>query len=214
MVIRLNKKDCNIQHIKNSMKDYEPQPLGEYKYFSVLLPLICVEGEPHILYEVRSDIVPQPGETSFPGGKVEEGETYEEAAVRETMEELRLERSNIQVYGEIDFIVNYSNTIIRVFVGEIVGVTPEEISPNEEVAEIYTVPVSYFIENKPDYFYSTMKIENAPDFPLELLPQGKDYPFKVGKHPVAFYYLPDHLLWGFTARMTNRFIDIIEGREK
>jgi 8-oxo-dGTP pyrophosphatase MutT (NUDIX family) len=210
----MNTGKCKIEKVRDLLADYKPKPLGIYKFYAVLLPLICIDGAVHILFEERSETVSQPGETSFPGGRVEPGETYEEAAVRETMEELQIARENIRVYGEIDFLVNYSNNVIYAFVGEIVGVRFEDIRPNEEVAEIYTMPVEYFIENKPEYYYSTMKLENPPDFPFELLPQGKKYPFKMGIHPVPFYRLDHHLLWGLTARMTNRFVDIIEGRPR
>ena len=39
---------------------------------------------------MRSEHISQPGEISFPGGRVEDGETFQEAAIRETCEELNL----------------------------------------------------------------------------------------------------------------------------
>ncbi len=48
---------------------------GNRKESAVLIPLIKVDGEWHILYEVRSQLVSQAGDSSFPGGKVEPGET-------------------------------------------------------------------------------------------------------------------------------------------
>ena len=74
-----------------------------------------------------------------------------EAAVRETMEELNLDRDHIVVHGEMDFIIS-QYLIIRCFVGEIVGIEAKDISPNEEVETIYTVPVRFFLENQPKFF--------------------------------------------------------------
>lgn len=50
------------------------------------------------MYEIRSQHVSQPGEVSFPGGRVEEGETYQQAAIRETVEELNIEPEQVHVW--------------------------------------------------------------------------------------------------------------------
>ena len=127
---------------KSRVKNYQPQMYGKRKESAVLLPLIKVDGEYHVLYEVRSELVSQAGDSSFPGGKVEEGETFEHAAIRETMEELNIARENIVVHGEIDYIVS-QHLIIRCFVGELVGLEVDDIKPNEEVEKVYTVPLDY-----------------------------------------------------------------------
>jgi len=44
--------------------------------YAVLIPIIEVDGKDHILFEVRSQNITQPGEVSFPGGRVEMGETF------------------------------------------------------------------------------------------------------------------------------------------
>jgi len=57
-------------------ENYLPKALGIESYFSVLISLIEVEGSTHLLFEQRSNhLTRQPGEISFPGGKVEPGET-------------------------------------------------------------------------------------------------------------------------------------------
>lgn len=56
-----------------------------------------------VLYQVRSESISQPGEVSFPGGGVEEGETPQQAAVREAVEELNIQSEQIDILGEIDF---------------------------------------------------------------------------------------------------------------
>src|SRR5690625_1817178 len=91
-----------LSNIKETIQNYEPKIYGNRRESAVLLPLIKRDGEWHILYEVRSQIVSQAGDSSFPGGSVEDGETFKEAAIRETMEELNLHENNIQMIGEID----------------------------------------------------------------------------------------------------------------
>lgn len=198
-----------IDRIEQILNKHEPAPLGNQRLFSVLLPLIQHNGEWHILYEVRSQKISQPGETAFPGGAVEADETFKEAAIRETMEELNLERENIRILGEIDYIVS-EFAIIHCFVGEIIDVTIDDIHFNEEVEELFVIPLRYLMKNKPHYYSSEFKWEHPENFPYHLLPDGKNYRFRPGKHLIPFYHLKNHTLWGFTANMTDSFINLIE----
>lgn len=197
-----------ISDMKNIMKDYEPKIYGNRKESSVLIPLIQVDGEWHILYEVRSKLVSQAGDSSFPGGKVEPGETYEEAAVRETTEELNLKRENIKVHGEMDFIIG-QYMIIRCFVGEITGVEISDIYPNEEVETIYSVPVQYFLDNDPTYF--SVRYNPSLDKEFEKSLGENEFERKLSNHgdKIPVYEIKHHSLWGYTANLTSRFIDII-----
>ena len=104
--------------MKEIFSHYQPQPLGQKKVYSVLLPLIKIRGEWHILYQVRSETIPQPGDVSFPGGAVEAGESLQEAAIRETCEELQLDPGQIDLFGEIDYFVHHHRTI-HCFVGQL-----------------------------------------------------------------------------------------------
>ena len=86
--------------IKEQLQEYIPSIIGVKQSYAVLLPLIEVNGELHILYEVRASHISQPGDVAFPGGKIEPGETSAEAALRETEEELGIPANNIQLLGE------------------------------------------------------------------------------------------------------------------
>ena len=55
--------------------------LDKLKSYAVFIPLIEVDGKDHILFEVRSESVSQPGEVSFPGGRLEGGEDFSEACL-------------------------------------------------------------------------------------------------------------------------------------
>lgn len=198
-----------ISDLKKTFENYEPKMYGKRKESAVLLPLILVDNEWHILYEVRSKLVSQAGDSSFPGGKVEEGESYEAAAVRETMEELNLKRENIIVHGEMDYIIS-QYLIIRCFVGEIVGIEAGDISPNEEVEEIYTVPVQYFLDNKPDYFSVNYKPKLDEEFVQSLGENEFEQRLKNHGEMIPVYEVQNHALWGYTANLTERFIDIMQ----
>ncbi|MGP6139350.1 MULTISPECIES: NUDIX hydrolase [unclassified Jeotgalibaca] len=196
-----------IDKIEEIINRHSSEPLGKKRKFSVMLPLIQRDGEWHILYEVRSKKISQPGETSFPGGAVEEGENFQEAAIRETMEELNVTRECIHVMGEIDYIVN-EYAVIHCFVSKL-DLDFEEINFNEEVASLFTVPVRYLIDHRPTYYATKLLMEHPEDFPYHLIPNGRDYRFKAGEHLIPFYQLNGHSLWGYTANMTDHFIELI-----
>ena len=64
----------NAIDIITKLKDHKPTILGQenYKEFSVLIPLVEVNGETHVLFEVRSSkLRSQPGDICFPGGKID-----------------------------------------------------------------------------------------------------------------------------------------------
>jgi coenzyme A diphosphatase NUDT7 len=77
----------NIEYIRNKLKNLRPKPVDEEVSFAVLVPLIEIDGELNLIYEVRSNSIAQPGEISFPGGRIEDDESPMEAAIRETSEE-------------------------------------------------------------------------------------------------------------------------------
>lgn len=201
-----------MKNIKRIMKSYDAKALGVQRGYAVLLPLIQIDGDYHILYEVRSEHVSQPGDTSFPGGRIEKGETPKEAAIRETMEELNIQAENIEVFGEIDYIIAH-NRIIYCYVGEIKGVDYRDIFPNIEVERLFTVPLDHLLENGPIVYQINFKQVDNHHFPFHLINRGMKYPFNMMKQSVPFYELKDETLWGFTANLTDRFIQIIKEDE-
>lgn len=198
-----------IDNIETFFAQYQPKPLHVTKEYAVLIPIIKVDGIPHLLYEVRSQHISQPGDTSFPGGRVEPNETFEEAAVRETVEELQIPIESIHVLGAMDYIVQ-NNRVIHSVLAEIKGIDLLDIIWNEEVEEIYTVPIQYFIDNEPDHYTVLGMMKYPPDFPYDRIPNGKQYNFGKPKSTIPFYNLSDHYLWGFTASLTERLIHLIK----
>lgn len=202
----------DLREIEKKVKNRTPKPIDIIHNYSVLIPLVEIDGKLHILYELRShDLSTQPGEISFPGGRVEKGETYEEAAIRETIEELNIDRANIDIIGEMDYFVSYSNITIYCFLGKLSGVNIDKLMPNrEEVDHIFTVPLDFFLENDPDIYYLNVKTDLNDEFPYNLIPNGRNYRWRKGKHTVMFYFYKDYIIWGFTAKMTQKLIEIIK----
>lgn len=205
----------DIEDIIKKVRGRTPQPLDIKKEYAVVVPMINIDGSWEIIYEVRAkDLKRQPGEISFPGGKVEYGETYRDAAVRETMEELNINNENINIIGELDYLVTRDNTTIHSFHAIIENIHIKDINPSkDEVDHIFTVPIEFFLKNEPNLYYVELNPAISNDFPYNLIPNGKDYNWRIGKHSVYFYRYNDYVIWGYTARMTKHFIDIIKIEE-
>jgi 8-oxo-dGTP pyrophosphatase MutT (NUDIX family) len=87
-----------IENIQEKIQNRIPGPTRIQLYFSVLIPLIEIKGQTHLIYELRSkNLSTQPGEVSFPGGRIERGEEFSQAAVRECSEELLIPEEKIDL---------------------------------------------------------------------------------------------------------------------
>ncbi len=198
-----------LEEFQQFLEAYQPQPLGQEKVYAVLLPLIEVAGDCHVLYQVRSQHISQPREVAFPGGRVETGENPRQAALRETMEELNLSDNQIDILGELDYLV-YQDRTIHCFVGQLKVEDWQEIQPNKEVERLFTVPLSQLIEQGPTYYQLEASVDENSAFPFERINGGADYPFSHHRRQIPFYDHLDENIWGMTAQFTHRFIQLVQ----
>lgn len=197
-----------FRQIVEKISQREAGPMGLDHLFSVVIPLIEVGGDLHILFEKRARTLRnQPNEISFPGGRIEIGETPGQAAFRETIEELMIPEENLEIIHELDYLVTRYSTAIHCFLGKISGLALEDIQGNpDEVDHVFTVPLDFFLENEPRDYSLDFTVEESDNFPYDLIDGGKDYDFKKVKDKIYFYTYEDRIIWGFTAKMTRYFI--------
>ena len=100
---------------------------------AVLIPLVEKQGEWSILVEVRQTGIRQGGEICFPGGRIEEHETAEEAAVRETSEELLISPQKIEVIAPMHTMAGPGGAQIRTLCG--CGSRSFSITPLQSAAQ-------------------------------------------------------------------------------
>ena len=207
-------KTITISFLTKALEDLDPKPIGQYNYSSVLIPLIEKDGELHILYEVRAETLrSQPGEISFPGGKMEEGEIPLECAIRETSEEIGVPMDAINIISELNYINSYSNFTMYSFLGQIDRKVVENAKINKaEVKETFTVPLQFFVDNDPYIYTYDLRPDVKEDFPYAEYGIEENYPWRKGTATVPFYTYGDRVIWGLTARLTLDFARII--REK
>ena len=114
---------------------------------AVLVPLVNNEsGFTVVLTERTTKLSKHAGQVAFPGGKHEECDIDATAcALREAEEEIGLPSNKVDVAGQLDFYL----TITGFQVAPIVGIVEPPFTPApdpEEVAEVFEVPLSFFLE--------------------------------------------------------------------
>lgn len=188
---------------------HKPRLIGEDDFFkaAVLIPLLETDGNYDILFEVRARHIPdQPGDVCLPGGALEPAERFEEACVRETCEELLIRPEQIRIIGAAD-ILHVRNIMICPYVGIL-----SEYSgtySKAEVAEVFRVPLSFFLETEPERHLVESVVKPADDFPFELIQGGRNYKWRTMQTEELFYQYQGHVIWGLTARMINAFCKLL-----
>ena len=193
----------------------------EYLNTAVLIPLIFVDNEYHFLFEKRSANIRQGGEICFPGGERDEtGDlNFEETAIRETVEELGIDKNDIKIIGELGILVGGSGAIIHAFTGELrlKDLNSYKID-NSEVEKIFTIPVTFFQNNPPEEYY--VRLESHPYYfnengekitllPVEELKLPSRYanPWGLKKRKVLVYKTGEEVIWGMTAALIHEFVN-------
>ncbi|ETI68160.1 NUDIX hydrolase [Neobacillus vireti] len=201
-----------LETVVTKLKRHNPVILGSEKFakYAVMLPLIEKEDGIHVLFEVRSlELRRQPGEICFPGGKVDlEDKDERETAIRETMEELGISGENITEVYPLDFMVSPFGMLVYPYTGFISH--SELIQPNPaEVGEIFTVPLSFFINKEPEIYHIEFKVVPEEKFPFDLIVGGQNYNWRTRGIEEYFYVYEGRTIWGMTARILAHFIEII-----
>ncbi|KIT17014.1 NUDIX hydrolase [Jannaschia aquimarina] len=110
---------------------------------AVLVGLMDAEEGPRILLTKRSSrLKHHPGQIAFPGGKTEEGETAESAALREASEEVGLSEASVLCH------LPSHETVTGFTVTPILAEVPQfdPVPEAGEVAEVFSIPASHLLE--------------------------------------------------------------------
>lgn len=165
---------------------------------AVLAPLfIGPAGDVRLLFTRRSSrLSTHSGEVAFPGGRVDEGETLEQTALREAHEEVGLSPDRVRILGRLEPLsTRISLAAITPFVGLIEELPPLTPSPRE-VDRIFDVGLAELIE--PDCFRE------------ELWPLGEDSSVEHGDHfSVYVFEVEGDTIWGATGRMVHRLLSLL-----
>ncbi|MBQ5859289.1 MAG: CoA pyrophosphatase [Selenomonadales bacterium] len=185
----------------------------DYFTAAVILPLVRTEDGLALLFEVRaSTLRRQPNEICFPGGKVECGEDALGAALREGAEEIGWKKDTMTLVGALDYVITPSRARIYPFVVTVADWEKMRLSEGE-VAEVFTVPVRFFLENEPNECEMELATRAGKGFPLDKIPFASEAYRTKRAYRVRWYEYGGRVIWGLTANILLAFMRAVkEGR--
>lgn len=181
---------------------------------SVLVPILKdSNGVENFVFEIRADQIRQGGEICFPGGLFDPllDDNFELTAIRETSEELGLTRDKIKVDRYLGCVVTAYGVLVESFIGRIEVMDLNEIEYNKaEVSKLFSLPISFFKQNKPEEYELSSYIQpyaidesgiREEIFPAKSLGLPKKYweRWESGKHKTYAYRTEYGTIWGLTA---------------
>ena len=182
--------------------------MESYRRSAVVIPLIETENGYEVLFEVRAiGLKHQPGEICFPGGGCDKGELPEAAAHREICEELLLSTEQVRLEAPMDIFVSPFNMVIYPYLGTLTGY--EGTFSKDEVLEVFTVPLRFFMENEPRIYYNKVYTEPPENFPWDKVQGDYRYRWNTGNYPVVFYEYEGRVIWGITARIMRNTVQLM-----
>ncbi len=177
----------SLDAVSAAVKAFKPdqnlrQPLENAKPSAVLVGLFeTLRGVEAILTRRSQEMTNHRGEISFPGGRLDAGETVVDAALRETHEEIGLLPSDARVVGELNGMATVvSNSHIVPIVARYAS-APNFRAVNSEVDRVFSVPL--------------LELTQKDTYSQE------HWVFSDREFQINFFYLDDETIWGATARI-------------
>ncbi|MBN2002613.1 MAG: CoA pyrophosphatase [Anaerolineae bacterium] len=157
---------------------------------AIIIILYPLQKELMVLFTRRTQMVSHHrGQICFPGGRIEENETVEMAALREAEEELGAPMHHIQILGKLTSLyVSASHNMVHPVIGWL-PILPN-LTPNPfEVASVLHIPLTALLDTtnqKPYQKRSTAPGERTP-----------------------CYWIGESCIWGATAMMTSELVEVV-----
>ena len=192
---------------------------------SVVMVLLCeIDGEYHFVLQERNANIRQGGEVCFPGGMFDKRTDLSprETAIRETTEELGLPAEKIEIIGRLDTLVAAMGAVIEIFVGIMNADIASLDICRDEVEKVFTIPVSYFLDTKPEIHKVLVRIfsseidpktnEEIVYLPVRELGLPERYldPWGNIKQNVYVFKTGEGIVWGLTAQIIMDFVRVFK----
>tara|TARA_B100001057_G_scaffold19180_1_gene17709 strand:- start:471 stop:1049 length:579 start_codon:yes stop_codon:yes gene_type:complete len=180
-----------IEEIKYKLNSNNSEKPSGCPQASVLIPILnygkFIES-PELIYTQRSShLSKHSGEVSFPGGKADETDlNLFETALRESNEEMSLKSEDVTKLGKLNHLISRHKIEVNPFVATVDK--SQELRPNEEIQEIFTVPLEF------------------------LLDQNNIQREEIERHGsvwlVPTWSIKNQKIWGLTAMITVNFLNV------
>ena len=183
MSVKLN----DVQQALSSYKRQSMQIDG-FRDAAVLVPVLDAPDGLELLFTVRSSqLSSHAGQISFPGGRLDDGETVLTGARRETFEEIGIEVAEDAVLGYLSDHPSPAKYVVTPVVAAVPWPQTMTINP-AEVEEVFTVPLA-----------ALNKLE----------PRTKQVIFREYERTLHFYDWKDKVIWGLTGNLVKNLLDML-----
>ncbi|MCC5824571.1 CoA pyrophosphatase [Alkalimonas sp.] len=151
---------------------------------AVLLPFLQgPQGLELVLTKRAEHLKHHPGQISFPGGRIESGESSKMAALREAEEEVGLSPYDVTIVGQMPPQATSTGFVIEPWLG-LVHTPPRWQLQLDEVADIFHAPLAELWQE--DRW------------------QQWNWQYQGRQYPVYFLHWRQQLIWGATAAILHR----------
>jgi 8-oxo-dGTP pyrophosphatase MutT (NUDIX family) len=177
---RLQRRFADTAHVELAgLRDDSEFVQGKELRDAAVLIAVTERAEPGLLLTHRPETMAKhPGQVSFPGGKLEPGESPIEAALREAHEELAIDPAQVRIAGEATTFVTGSGFRLT----PVLGLVPAdvEIRPDpREVADWFEAPLRHLLDQS----------NHKPKIGM----------FNGNRRPYVEIDWQGHRIWGITA---------------
>lgn len=148
---------------------------------AVLLPLFRHDGEWTLLMTRRAlHLRHHPGQLSFPGGRIESGESSAAAALREAYEETGIDPTTVQLLGQLPAINTSTGFIVEPWLGLLDGLPTLQLQ-RDEVDSVLLLPLQEALSARRR--------------------QTEIWPLRGKQQRLHFIPWQQHLIWGASAEI-------------
>ena len=189
----------DIKYKLNLLNSEKPSGRPQASVLIAILNFGKYIESPELIYTQRSShLSTHSGEVSFPGGKVDEIDlNLFGTALRESNEEISLNSEDVTELGKLNYLISRHKIEVNPFVATVDH--PQVLTPNEEIQEIFTVPLDFLLD--------------PANIQREIIER------QGGVWQVPSWNIKNQKIWGLTAMITVNFlnacfdanIEILEG---
>ena len=180
-----------IEDIKYKLNLHNSEKPSGQPQASVLIAILnygkYIES-PEIIFTQRSShLSTHSGEVSFPGGKADKIDpSLFDTALRESNEEINLISKDVTELGKLNYLISRHKIEVNPFIASVDQ--PQALQPNEEIQEIFTVPLDFLLDP------NNIQRENIERHGSVWL--------------VPTWNIKDQKIWGLTAMITVNFLNV------
>jgi 8-oxo-dGTP pyrophosphatase MutT (NUDIX family) len=175
----------------------EPPPPGGLRPAAALLLVYPHEGEWHVPLTVRgSGLRHHTGQVSLPGGRLDPGESVEQAAMREAREEVGIASEDVEILGRL---TPLPIVVSRHLLHPVIGVATERprfLVAAHEVERLIELPVARL--TAPDVVAWEERMRSRPP---------------LGPMDVPYFDVHGARVWGATAMVLAEFLALLDELE-